>query len=363
MIFDIALKLFLIGSMIFFIPNQQFYVPQMLFIQYSAILFFALSLFIPKKREISNKTIAFVLIYAVFHTILYSFTPESKMTMINLFFGMVILKTVGERVDLEPRKLGNFFLWFVFANIVWLILQTLDIDPIFTMIHQENQMKIDHTGLLGSRFALGCIGALMLPFIYSVNPWMCVAVVPLLIEGKSSTAILGAVSAFMFLTYFKNKKMFWILLSVLSIGAVAFMFRDGSEGMMKRLNVWSAGIQVLRGKPWFGFGLGNWEAIHFTGIQKNGQPEVWSWAHNEFFQYTFEQGLVGAVLLYAYIKSIFKGFLFNRNSTVVYASLISLFTISFWHFPFHLGRLAGISLLILAYAEVYRSKDNKESHV
>ena len=164
----------------------------------------------------------------------------------------------------------------------------------------------------------------------------------------------------MFLTYFKNRKTFWTLLVILICGAVGYAFHDGSEGLMKRLNVWGAGVSVLRGKPWFGFGLGNWQSIQFVGIQQNGQPEVWTWAHNEFFQYIFEQGLVGAVLLYAYLKSIIKDFQFNKNSVVVYSSLISLFTISFWHFPFHLGRLAGISLLILAYAEVYRHKESKE---
>ena len=352
--FNIFLKIFLIGSMVFFVPNQQAYIPQELFISFSAMIFLAFSFFVRPRREISNFSAGLLLMYLIAVTLFISLTNEGKSSLLNAFFGFVIFKVVAERVDVQDVvKFGRLFMLFCVANIVLLSLQVLNRDPIFSSMNPQNMPEIDKVGFMGVRFALGCIGALMTPFIYAVSPIWCIAVVPLLIFGKSSTAIAAAVISFMFLLWFDHRRAFWILLALMVPCVIAYPFMCGHLTMSsRRFGVWLAGISLTRIKPWFGQGLGAWNLMNFTTIQANGEPQKWIWAHNEFVQLLFEAGIAGLICLYAFLKRAFSRLsLYFESNRIAFAALISLLIVSFFHFPFHIGRLAGMGLFILSFVE------------
>jgi len=378
--FDLALRFFLVVSPVFYLPGQMAYVPQENFIQYSVMAFLALSWFVLPKRQISNVYIALILFYAMATTFLFKYTIPTRFALLNMFFGVLLIKIFAERVSMTNfKKIGCLFFIFILANLALMSLQVIDKDPIFSSVRPEFKPQAEVAGFMGVQYALGAIAALMLPFIFEFHPLACLILIPMFIAGKSSTAILAGVACFLFLLWFKpignrialkfrgfefnlelpKRLWFWIVLLVGAWGACYYViYIDAPSGQfMKRLNVWWAGIYTLKMEPYFGYGLGQWAQKGFIGVQENGIPERWVWAHNEFLQYVFEQGVFGAILLYAFFKDFLRSFRFNDSAgRVIFASFIALMVVSIFHFPFHVGRLAGISLYIMALMFAYKAE-------
>lgn len=357
-IFNFFLSVYLIVSMSFYVPGQMAYIPQENFFQYFSIVFMALSFYVPAKRSISNVWIGLFLLYAVLNTVFLSFTPASRITLLNVFLGCFSLKTIAERVDLDFKKYGYILLGFVALNIFQMSLQVLNVDPIFTNVHFDKMPQVDVVGFMGIRFCLGILAAFCLPFVFSISPWHCIALLPLLYFSKASTVIAAFFASFMFLMWFKNRKAFLLMALLLGSAFIGYVFfYDAPTGQFsKRFEVWLAGMSVFKMKPWFGLGLGSWNDSNFVTMQENGVPEKWAWAHNEFLQYLFEQGILGAFILFKYFKNLFSNIKFDDSGRVVFSLILSLSIVSIFHFPFHIGRFAAFSVFILALAEAYKSE-------
>ena len=83
---------------------------------------------------------------------------------------------------------------------------------------------------------------------------------------------------------------------------------------------------------------------------------VWAEAHNEFLQAFFEFGIFGILMISGYFFDLFKRFFAlglekNKQALAMASSVIAVIVISFAHFPFHLARIAGPYLVILALFE------------
>jgi hypothetical protein len=351
-IFDQVLRFFIVGSMFFYIPNMEQLKPQEMFVQYGIIVIFAVSLMVPKKRSVNNFYFGLMLLYLALHTIFYSFSIPSRMTLLNIFFGFVFIKTAAETMELNLKKSGVFFLIFAIANLTLMIFQYYGKDPIYSSLMPENMPEVDITGFMALRSHAAAMAALITPFIFAVSPWACLVLVPILIIGKSSTCLLAFIITFYFLMFFKSKKFFaWTLPIVLFAGAYYVLFQDAPSGEFnKRLYTWWSGVHVWKDSLWFGKGLGMWNVSDFIFIQENGKPQKWAWAHNEFIQLGFEAGFFSLMILYFLAKSMLKKIsLTDELSRYCLAGVGALSIVSFFHFPFHIGRLAGLSMYILAF--------------
>lgn len=355
--FDACILIFCLGCSLFFVVGQYMYVPQENFFQYGTMALFALSLFIQPKRKISNVWLAVIFAYCILHTVLFSYDQTSRYTLLNVFFGMVLLKIIAERVSFNLKLFGAVFLGFIAWNILLMAFQVRNIDPIFSSVHPENTSAIDIVGFLGSRFCLGILACLALPFVYYYKKWCALCLIPLLYYSKSSSCVIAFFVSFMVIVWFWHKRFFWplFLISVGLAGYYVFKMDMPSGEFGKRVSVWVAGISLLKVKMWVGYGIGKWKDVHFVGVQGNGQLEEWSWAHNEYMQMWFEQGVIGMALLFFYIKSLFKKFEIDRESVIILASFIGLLIVSFFHFAFHLAKFASLGILILAFMEAKRA--------
>jgi len=354
MIFNFILPIYLIGSMMFFWPGMMAYKPQEMFIQYSALLFFVISMIEPAKREINNKYIGFFLLYVFCHVLLLGFDVKPRMQMLNLFLVAITIKIVAERVDLELKRIGWVLLVFCLVNLVLIYLQSINQDPIFTSVHFDKMPEVDLVGLMGSRFAVGALGALSMPFIYLISPFLCVIPLVLVVIGKSSTLALSLVLGFLFLLWFDHKRTFWMLLILSASLFGLYVALDYGTGQFHlRLNTWREGFRYLAGThPWTGNGLGSWADVNFFHVQDNGEPKIWKWAHNEFLQVVFELGIVSAFFIWFFLKDkIQRLVLYTKRDRVIFASFFILMIFAFFHFPFHVGRFAGMSAFIFALGE------------
>jgi O-antigen ligase len=119
-----------------------------------------------------------------------------------------------------------------------------------------------------------------------------------------------------------------------------------------RFPVWGAGISYLKGQPWFGLGLGSWLRTAFVTVGANGAQEQWTWAHNDFLQWGYEVGIAGVIMLWLWIKNLFV----NQRNRLLIGAFSTLCIIAFFHFPFHIARLAGLGCFIIACLEAQRSE-------
>lgn len=352
-LFDVYLKFFLLGCMVFYVPGQQFYVPQEMFFQYGVFGFLVISWIVERKRDVSNFYFGAILGYALLNTILCHFTPESRMKLLNLFLGSILIKEISERITLDFKSIGKFLALFCAFNVFWLVLQIKGVDPIFTSLFRDKMPQIDHVGFMGLKANLGVLAALCAPFIYYSNPFNLIICLPLLYFGQSSTAVAAFVVTVLCMLWFDDKKklFWWILGIIVPLGAYYVLKIDMPEGQFsKRLFVWGAGVNYLAGSgPWFGNGLGSWATTGFTTIQENGEPQTWIWAHSSYIQFLFELGLVGIVLMYAFFKNIFTSMNFQRyNHRKAFCILIPLLLVAVFHFPERIGRFAGLTCYIFA---------------
>lgn len=356
-IFNFFLKIFLVESMVFYVPNEMAYKPQETLVQFSAIAFTIMGMASQCKRKIVNPYLCLFGLYLMLNMLLGHYNSSSVYIFTNIFLGLLLIKIIAEHVELDFKSLGTFFTLFCVFNIFQLTLQCLNIDPIYTNVHLDKMQEVDKTGFLTSRFALGCVAALMVPFMYSAKPFYVLAAVPLIIFGRSSVAAAATVVSFLVMMYQSNKKQFWISLVLLIIaGAVYIFLWDAPSGQFdKRFHVWKTGLMVFRGSPWFGLGLGSWFNLNFVTIQANGEPEVWTWAHNDVFQLMFEAGIFSIIFLWIWLKDLWNTVkIKTQEHLAVVMAFFSMVLISIFHSPFHLARLAGISLFIIGCMEALR---------
>ncbi len=344
-LWNLSLSVFLIGSTTYFIAGQEFYAPQEMWFQYGVLFICALSWFVKAERKVTNAYFGAILVYALANTIFMHFQPECRIKLLNFFFGAILIKEVSERVDLNFKHIGNLFALFCAFNVFWIGLQIKHVDPIFTSMFPQNMKEVDVVGFMGLKANLGVLAAVCAPFIYYSNPFNLIICLPLLYFSQSSTAVAAFVITVLFMLWFDNHKLFFIISGLLIPAGLYYILKiDAPTGQFsKRLNVWGAGINYLAGtSPWFGNGLGAWGATKFTTMQENGQPQVWIWAHNEYLQFGFELGICGIVLMYAFFKDMAKQLCLRVSEhRQAVAIMIPVLAVSIFHFPFHLGRFAS----------------------
>lgn len=335
-----------------------------MFFQYGVMGMLAVSFYVPKKRNTSNFYLGLMFGYALLNTVLFRFTPDNRMILNNLFMGFVVIKLLSERLSFDFKMVGNLLAIFCMVNVLWIVLQMNHIDPVFKSSMPQNMPQVDLVGLMALKSNLGILAVLSFPFIVIASPLSSIICLPLLWFGESSTCVAAFGLTLLFMLWCKNKKLFFVALVFVLAAAVYYILKiDMPTGQFsKRFNVWFAGINYLAGSsPWFGAGIGSWAMTRFTTMQENGQPQTWVWAHNEFLQYLFELGFFGAVTLYAYFKNLIcKINLDFPNHRKAVTFLIPIICVSFFHFPWHLGRFAGLLCFMIACIEALLSKKSFE---
>lgn len=371
-IFQFVTKFFLVVSSFFWIPGMLPYPPQEMFLQYSAFVAFGLSFILPAKRVIDPKWLGIFFIYLCAQTILFNFTSTSRMALVNVFLGMFLLRFFAERIDSHDFKgIGWSFIVLALANTGLLLLQKANIDPIFSSINPAMMPQADTVGFMGSKFALGVWASLALPFVFRVHPLFVITLLPLFYFSHSSTACVAGVMAFLFMMWGMNKRIAILMSILLVIAAIVYVIKfDMPTGQFgKRFEVWLAAVTLSKDNIWMGHGLGKWKEMMVMTPQElpNTELKHWSWLHNDWLQFAFEGGVIGLLLLVAYFKDLFKSVKdfwgeFSDNLYLCTSAFIALVVASTFHFPFHIGRLAGISIFILACLEAERT-DLKNSGI
>lgn len=393
--------IFLLALPFFYVAGQDLRAVQQYFFQVAAVVLVGLFH--------ANRYVGLFLLYCAAQ---FVFLPASDPTVLqNIFFGAIIYQFILKVSDVsEYPKYFKALLIVLGINLVWCVLQYFNIDPIFQMRDQFNQTVItEPSGFWGLPAFLGNFTAAIAPLALSVS-WFSIPFILIgIVLSKSSFSVVACGSAIMFFSWFKNRIVFVVLSALIVIGGGFYVLKyDLPSGQFeKRIHAWNLIIKTACQKQIFGRGIGSYQKYilmeTFPGndmiitpsqevamshlakhVRDHGQPEiadkilnaggpidadklsrllqkhqidfkVWNYAHNEFIQAFFDGGIIVLLIIGAFIFDLFRRFwYFGRKNAVciaLCASFVAMLIVSLGHFPFHLARLSGIYVILIAFLD------------
>lgn len=384
-LFKTALKIFIVIGTLFYLglgpqdkgidPMQWNYHVQEVFFRYGAMLIFLLSIFLKPRRYLQCKSLATFAVFALVVGTLTGFPMNFRRQMLNLAIGILFYKAVYENIDTaEVKQYAEWMFWLLFANLVLGCMQWFRLDPIFNHVQGNIAPINEHVvGFMRLRANLGVLTAITAPMLFAVHPLTTLIALPLMWWGMSSASVGAFVISLGFLLYFRLRRWgFYSLFILVAVAGAYFVLKYDMPGGQfdERFKIWFVTASAaLKNAPFMGLGLGKFSEWLPLMMQKTvSTPLVWAWAHNEFIQVFFEMGIAGFVMLIAYIRGRFSDFFGNpknmkdHGSQALFACFMSVLFVSFFHFPFHVGKLAGICVFIMAFShaksnEAYDEKD------
>ncbi len=324
---QILVSLILIGSWLFFLPGR--FDGDQIFVLSSLMAVCAASQFIRPVRSVDTKWLAFCVLLAILTMFLNAAWFKVYM-LTNLTLGAMAVKLIAERIE------DDTFLSVILLNALLIAFLMLITPNIYATMYQ------DAGAFMGKPWALGSFAAISLPLVIRMNPAFGVAAAPLLFASRSSVCVLAGGVAVLWLLW--EKRPSWAILSGLvgGLGAVFMIVREGGLES-HRFEVWKNSLKYAIEHPIWGHGFGSW--AHFGFAHSNGSElQHWPWAHNEFYQQFFEQGIVGFVILLAFLWSIRKC---SRNTQ---AALLAMSILAFFHPVLHWAKLIPLCIVVFALA-------------
>jgi len=346
-------NLILFGSLIAMVFNMPSRIDgDELFCFHSFLFLAALSWFVKPKREILNGYFGAMLLLALITT-LFNFTFPVRANLINLFVGIMAIRFISERSTITVSKLAKCGVIFYAISLVFVILQKLKMEFIY-------QPQFDEiAGASTIPWMLGSSVCLFLPFVFKEYKLKAILLsAPLLWVSESfSCMVVAAFTVFCLVS--RKKKLYAAVIALIAL-AFYFFLNEASishidiQSKIHRYFVWIKSAKYIN-NHFIGNGIGSW--AHEGFIRLNGADQYhWRWAHNEVYQFFFEQGAIGLSILVAYFS---RTLISVWSNVTLRTSLIGITLLSMMHPIFHFGRFLMILAVIISMCEIYR-QTNKE---
>lgn len=374
-----ALKIFLVIGTLFYIPiNQGFtaeeaaiqgYMMQEMFFRYGVIALYIFAMPLKARRTFCIKSVILFFLFVFLTSLAGGFSVYLRAKLLNVFFAVMFLKLVFEHLNYnEISGIAKWFGWICFGNVAMMALQIYGLDPLLSQSGVIQEDRLDMVvGFMRLKVHVGVLAALLAPLMLAHAKFFLPLLIPMLYFSESSAAVVAVAVAF--LVYFYHtmpKKWFYAVVSGLFIASACYViFYDMPGGQFaERLKVWHATISLsLKSNPWIGNGIGSFAKMNLNTIQGNNTLIGWTWAHNEFVQAFYEFGIVGLVMIFAFLHKHLKDLkYFDRDKSTIAlgASVWAVIMVSLFHFPFHIGRFSHICLFLIG---AYISKVNCDKQI
>jgi hypothetical protein len=286
-------------------------------------------------RDTRCRGLALLTIWAII-TLGLDFQFYEMDTIIRVVLGVMAVKVIADKTNIDSYDLGKFLFFSNLAALAYLGLQLSNLDPWYKPAFQ------DMGSFFGKPWVMGSFAVISLPFLWRFRWWAIIPAIPLLYYSHSKLCV--AVACLIALLLLPGK---WKLigLAFLPIAATAYAFLDGSGGG-HRLAVW--GNVWAYTEPYLLYGKGLGSFFHSAFAHSNGtELHHWPWLHNEFYQYLFEQGVPGLILLVGWYLLLFA----RTMDYYVRLSLIGIGLLCLFHPVMHFPKLIAACLLVIALAE------------
>lgn len=306
----------------------------------------ALSWFIKPKRNVTNVPLGLILVLGILTTLLHLNNYPVRASLINLFSGIVFMKVVAERTTITTSKIAYTGIIFYVTSLIFIVLQYLKVEnfyyPQFGEIAGASTMP----------WMLGSSTCLFYPFVFQKFRALALCLAfPLLVMSSSVTCVV-VISILTVLMVSNKSRGLIIVASIFFVVTYLFtrefsLFTMDVQPKLHRFFAWIRSLKYMK-DVLIGNGIGSWAHLGF--LRMNGAtPEHWRWAHNEFLQYYFEQGLFGLFLISTYVGLTLKKV---WNNSTLRNSVLSIVLVSIMHPIFHFGRFLPIILVIFVLCEL-----------
>ena len=277
----------------------------------------------------------------------------------------------------------NAFLWFVFANLAYGVLQKAGFDFIFNTYLWDSVMKVkspsEFSGFMGAQSIHAMLLSLSVPILASRGSklgWVAAVMmlIPLYICTTSLCLIAGMGGLLIVLFFRVRKLVFCMILSILIMFGVFYTQKVDNLGT-ERFVQWHRSMSDYMKHPITGWGLDSYanmtpfksfrymqtikETKNYENdgvVYKNVTSIMW-WdnPHNLIITIFYEFGFIGFLIFFMYHRNIVLKFFRSAktNNTIALAGFVALFLLlSMGHFPIHLARIAPIIVCFYALLEV-----------
>jgi hypothetical protein len=267
-----------------------------------------------------------------------------------VFYALVWYYAVYEKGS--AAQMLNAMCVIALANIVFLVLQFFDMDPLLTQVG-----KPVGVGLMTNPNEVSALLALCFPaFLRKKWAYFTPVVIIGLILAKSFGGVVAVVVGVMFYAYGKIDK-FWIAMAGLG-SLMAFALVD-MPGFSHRLDTWIIAAKLFVEHPVTGCGVGHWKYV-FSGVIIPGHEGTrMLTAHNEFVQGAFEMGVFFIVVLVGFTTAMTKRL--RELDDKLKVAVVIIFVNCFVNFTLHIAVTAYLVLTWIAIID--RSYYNEENRI
>jgi len=325
-------------------------------------------------------------LFVIWTVFLYAFFKFScgNVYLTNILFGAMLYLFTKNCFKKEHINLYlTTFLWFVFVNIAYGVVQLIGFDFIFHTYRWDGVMSVRSinafTGFMGAQSILGMLLALSVPILASrgsKSGWVCAIMMlfPLYICTTALCLIAGIVGLLFILFFRARKTIFFIVLAILMMFGLFYVKKVDNLGT-ERFPQWHKSLSDYMIHPITGWGLDSFANVaphkDFKYSQTVAKTEKykkdgvvyenitsivwWDNPHNLIITILYEFGFIGFVIVFMYHRSMLFKFLRSSktNNTIALAGFAALFVLlSMGHFPIHLARLSPIIICGYALLEV-----------
>lgn len=273
----------------------------------------------------------------------------------NFLCFLLFYKTSAEYLNEKNIiRILKFLSYSVFVVIVYSYLQKLNLDQFYKGL---GGVKYDElVGTIGNTSHLAGYLAMCQPLFFKKSKFNILALVMLwgvLIMCKSASGLLTGLAIVLFYLLLKKRYKETMLIFIVSLIPVV-LFRDRLNDFFTfsgRLEIWKLLFERFKEKPITGWGLG---IINAFKIKPEGS--LWRHAHQEYYQYAIETGLIGLSLIVWAIIDYFRNFRTLKTDLAI--KLASIFFgfcfLGLFTFCSHLWLLASMG--IISYSFLYALK-------
>lgn len=397
---------------LFILLLPTFYIPG-LDVRHTQTNFFQISMFVLLAIFHVNRFFGLFLLWATIQFVFFDKIPNDSMTLQNIFFAAFLYHFISKYATLSKKYLWALSLVLA-LSVLWIPLQIFQHDPIFVPVstnpYVSQTVITDFAGFFGMTAAMGNYAAMVMPFAFILNPVLIPVCLIGLFFSKSSFSIVAALVASLFFFWFRKRIIFWAILLIFGTSSAVYVLKyDMPHGQFsRRAHVWELILKEACMKQFLGHGIGSYNSeyvfiessktlhntmatnpaqlLKFLAEDSKDNPKVldfisrmnpnqadfasvrdvmmkegldfhpWAEAHNDFLQVFFEFGLIGLVLIGWYIYDIFKRFFklgLEKNwfALSLLSSFIAILIVTNGHFTFHLTKLGGPAIVVMALLE------------
>jgi O-antigen ligase len=324
-IFNLALKVFLFLSPLFFFKELHLSFARGLFFILGSFILFGISLSLDPRRKFANIWLSLFILLAVVRVFFDNGISNSAGEWFNfwlscanfiyVFCGVLLFYTVYCYAD----KPGDYFkpiMWVSILNFLLLSTQLMNKD---FMWHNAPSFS----GFMENSSQLGQYSALALPITFFLNPIFSIIPLVTLVVSNSVSPMLASVAGMALIGGFKGRILtIKIAVGVLLTLAFVFNFSYVTAKFQCRPIMWQTTLKLALQRPFLGWGYGSFrkEVTGNSVLAALGTTEF-SRAHNDFLHTAQELGFPIMVCVGMFFYGIFKKFIAIKNKDKILLTL------------------------------------------